>query len=296
MNYVGFKLAFLYGKYFPINIGKWKIVNIILKIFNISPYDSMSNWNNFPWVNKEYIANFEGIRILNSANSNLSVFLLNTYEPYVIRVLKKIICLDSVVFDVGANVGIMSLIAANKAVKGRVYAFEPVKETFSKLSQNIALNNLPSDRIILNNYGLSDSDSDCQIFLPIENGVVNTGQASISGSMMRGLNKKIINSEIISLKKLDSLNIDRIDVLKIDVEGAEFKCLTGGKNTLIKFKPLIIFELNTSFSDYSSKEIFEFLVSCGYTKFSKIMRTGLVDISDYEEIGGTGVNVLCSAR
>jgi len=46
-----------------------------------------------------------------------------------------------VVLDIGANVGLISLLAAKRVGgTGRVYAFEPVPEIFVRLQENIALN------------------------------------------------------------------------------------------------------------------------------------------------------------
>src|SRR5690348_5909281 len=44
---------------------------------------------------------------------------------------------DSVVFDVGANIGMFSLFIGARCPSARVYAFEPVPEVFAKLQQNV---------------------------------------------------------------------------------------------------------------------------------------------------------------
>ncbi|MEI6137667.1 MAG: FkbM family methyltransferase [Mariniphaga sp.] len=48
--------------------------------------------------------------------------------------------LDSIIIDVGANVGLMLLQFAAKVSMGRVYSFEPTYYAFEKLKRNLSLN------------------------------------------------------------------------------------------------------------------------------------------------------------
>jgi FkbM family methyltransferase len=57
--------------------------------------------------------------------------------------------------DVGANIGIYSLIAARNPQCQQCYAFEPNKDVFEYLKANIALNSLDS-KIKANNVAISD--------------------------------------------------------------------------------------------------------------------------------------------
>ena len=61
--------------------------------------------------------------------------------------------------------------------------------------------------------------------------------------------KKRLSSNIHSkkysneMKKLDDLNISNFDILLADVEGKEYELLKGGRNKILKYKPIIIVEL-----------------------------------------------------
>src|SRR5947209_4388535 len=46
---------------------------------------------------------------------------------------------DAVVFDVGANIGMFTLFAADHCVKGRIYAFEPIGPIYENLQRNAEL-------------------------------------------------------------------------------------------------------------------------------------------------------------
>jgi FkbM family methyltransferase len=65
-----------------------------------------------------------------------------TSEPHTVQWLEESFRDGDVLYDIGANVGSYSLIAANLAPAARVYAFEPSFASFPVLCSNIALNRL----------------------------------------------------------------------------------------------------------------------------------------------------------
>jgi hypothetical protein len=58
--------------------------------------------------------------------------------------MKMLSCMDGkpVVFDVGANFGYYSLLAAKTYPKSQIHSFEPIPDTYSDLCENIRVNNL----------------------------------------------------------------------------------------------------------------------------------------------------------
>src|SRR5688572_16912126 len=69
-------------------------------------------------------------------------------EPWTVAWLDSHVQPGDVVFDIGANVGPFSLIAAVRVgANGRVYAFEPAYASFARLCDNIVLNEF-DDRIV----------------------------------------------------------------------------------------------------------------------------------------------------
>jgi tRNA G37 N-methylase Trm5 len=72
---------------------------------------------------------------------DFSIFLLGAFERSTVRTLKKLARPESVVFDIGANIGAHTLgLARNVGPAGRVFAFEPADFAFEKLKRNLALN------------------------------------------------------------------------------------------------------------------------------------------------------------
>ena len=138
---------------------------------------------------------------------------------------------DDVVFDFGANFGLFSGIAATKAPKGKIYAFEPVSKAREILRGTAEL----YDNIIVIPYAISDMCGKTQI--DISGYEDNQGGASIMNGMCGGVTEEI---ETISLDQfVKEWQIEKVDFIKADIEGAERLLLMGAKETLKKFAPKI---------------------------------------------------------
>ncbi len=126
---------------------------------------------------------------------------------------------DSVVIDIGANIGVFSLYAALSGAK-KVYAFEPSKEAFEILCKNISLNNF-SDIIIPINKAVSNVD-DLILQFPYSSSPYNS-----IGSCDSDNNMNYCEISTITINTFIERNdaIDKIDLLKLDCEGAEFDIL-----------------------------------------------------------------------
>ena len=174
---------------------------------------------------KVYVPNFP----LDCIQSN---FVLNKqfFEIEILEKINKYLNKDSVVFDLGANVGNHTLYWALKQKVKKVYSFEPVPNTFKILEKNIEINKL-QDTVNIFNFGLSDKTqmADIDSFMP-----TNIGATHL----------KVLSSGSIQLKDLDSVEIkeDYIDFVKIDIEGMEIDCLNGAKSFIEKYHPLFLIE------------------------------------------------------
>ena len=154
------------------------------------------------------------------------------FESDILEKLETYIPQNSIILDIGANIGNHSLYWSTISKKNvsKIYAFEPVYDTFMILSRNIKINNL-ENKVIIHNVGLSDIESCAKISSYSRENIGSTRLVSDSGS--------------IQLQKLDNIHIpeEHIDFIKIDVEGMEINCIEGAINTIKKFKPLIFIEI-----------------------------------------------------
>jgi FkbM family methyltransferase len=154
-----------------------------------------------------------------------SIFYTGTYEAGTLDIFSKILKPGDVFFDVGANIGLMTLFASKAVgVSGEVHSFEPEPDTFRILSKNIEINN--AENIKLNNIALGSEQKEGLIYPNME---INRGASSIvkqDGSV----GKKIrINTLDQYLKNVSPLNIK---LIKIDIEGYELEMLKGAKHLL----------------------------------------------------------------
>jgi FkbM family methyltransferase len=120
---------------------------------------------------------------------------------------------DDIVVDIGANVGVFSVAAAKRG--GRVFAFEPVNETFQRLEQNIAIND-SAPVLTAYNVGVSVRGGRRELFVSES----SEGFSLFSGS---GSGKAVLVNTIPFDEIFTLCAIDHIDFLKVDCEGAEYE-------------------------------------------------------------------------
>ena len=168
------------------------------------------------------------------------------YEENSLKDLDEYLDSESVVLDVGANIGNHTLYWATQTKVKKVYSVEAYDKTYVKLVRNIQINNL-ENRVSAFNFGVSDIESKGSVS-HLES--TNTGATQITADSNGDVN----------LKLLDSLNIieQRVDLIKIDVEGMELKCLRGAVNILQRFKPNLFVE------SAQLSEVDRFLQQYGY--------------------------------
>lgn len=125
-----------------------------------------------------------------------------------------------VVWDVGANIGLISLVLA-KSCDIIVHAFEPEPRNFAHLQRNIALNGLER-RVFAHSVALGDREGDVELYVTGETG---EGRHSIIGS---GLDSAHITSvRVTTPSRAINQFASPPGIVKIDVEGFELAVLKG---------------------------------------------------------------------
>ncbi len=166
------------------------------------------------------------------------------FSPIHTWIVENFVTEDSIVVDVGAHIGVFAIPASMKAKK--VHAFEPVIETFQRLTDHIVLNQ--ADNIVPYNFALGEDHSLAELeYCP----KFNTGNATLNIS--RGaLSIPNLGDEhapptySILVKTLDSLDLPALDFLKCDTEGCELLVIKGALETIKKFRPVMVMEHNYS--------------------------------------------------
>lgn len=167
------------------------------------------------------------------------------------------------ILDIGANIGTTSLYFASLNTKAGIYAFEPHPDIFKRAHENIQLNSFSNIQLI--NLGLGEKKESLKLYEVNEH---NPGMNRIIAED-RNMAFKVIHVDTLDQMVKDK-NISGIDFIKLDVEGFEYAVLKGGKETLVKEKPLLFIELddnNLKENNSSAKELISLLENYGYKEF-----------------------------
>ena len=197
------------------------------------------------------------------------------------------------VIDIGANTGQLTLpLARLVGQAGIVYAFEPIKKTFSELKENIKSEGLFS-RVILNQVGLSDSSGYTTFTIPQGRYTEATLQPHYTEGWANYENEKEkFDTELCEITTLDNFvkenNIGNITFIKCDVEGGELQVFKGAIDILQGPSPPIIileaFEGWTKDFGYHPRDLFKFLKNIADYDFYWVYKEGLKRVEPDDEI------------
>ncbi|HMN67593.1 MAG TPA: FkbM family methyltransferase [Bdellovibrionales bacterium] len=165
---------------------------------------------------------------------------IESYEDWNFQLLKQLTPDDGVLFDIGANVGILSVRLLNEKPGLTVHGFEPEPYATGALRQTIAARGLKT--LHLHQTGLSDRIGSAKLFFDRK----NFGGHSLSSEAIGFDGGEVGEPFEIPLTTLDQFcadeNIRRIDMIKLDVQRHEASVLRGGRQTLGALRPSLMME------------------------------------------------------
>lgn len=193
----------------------------------------------------------------------LEIINFGDYEQSELALIKKMLAKDSIVIDIGANIGWYTINLAKYLQRGGILAFEPMPKTFTYLKKNLHLNGLHNVRLF--NYGLSDKEAK----LPFKYDPKLSGAASLSYKG-KGKTTRIVYGTVRKLDAILPRLARKIDFIKCDVEGAELLVLKGGYNSIRKQLPVIFVEMLRKWAkrfNYHPNDIISLMKSLNYSCF-----------------------------
>jgi FkbM family methyltransferase len=173
------------------------------------------------------------------ASAYMRYFHAQPYEPELTAFIASAVRPGSVFVDVGANIGLFTLLAARCASPdGRVLAFEPHPDPRARMQQLLALNGL-SDLVTVSGAALSDRSAAAAPLFVTSDSVLSTLDPSVAPSGDAFAFRSSVDVPVSSLDDWLSAagppwNNSPIDVMKIDVEGTEERVLRGMTRTLAR--------------------------------------------------------------
>jgi FkbM family methyltransferase len=167
---------------------------------------------------------------------------------------------DSVVVDVGANIGTFTMYALHRGAS-KVYALEPVQSAFDDLN-----NTLKSDKVVPLQIAISDSNGELDMYtIPWNDTMASFDKNHIVQHSQD--EQDIISFKVKTQKFVDFMyeqNLEKIDLLKVDIEGAEYMMFDAiDDNTLMKVDRLLL-EFHDNYNGEFRKHILDKLDKTGF--------------------------------
>lgn len=215
----------------------------------------------------------EGVRIQYTPQGNVSRDLyLGQFERDAMDFLSHYLKPGMIVFDVGANIGVYSLLSAKYVGKrGAVHAFEPTPDTFARLRANVELNGFKP--IHLNQLAVTEKSGMSMLHLYEQNAMNSLAAQDWAGKLFGQVTVKTISLD----EYVNANNLPRVDLLKVDVEGAELLVLKGAYGLLSGANPPVVLcefaDKTTCNFGYQATSIRDFLEIIGYRFYRWDSRT-----------------------
>ena len=204
-------------------------------------------------------------------------YWLGTYEPELQAALRELIQPGAVIYDVGANIGYVSLLLAKAAGQtGKVYAFEALPENAERWRKNIGLNGM-EERLDLFEGAVTQATGPVRFLVHASGGM---GKAAGSAGRQDQYPSEVSVPGI----SLDDFVFGQGNpppqVVKMDIEGGEVLALPGMRRVLAEARPLMLMELH---GPESSRLAWDRLTEAGY--HICWMRQGYPEIPSLEAMG-----------
>lgn len=222
----------------------------------------------------------------------LTPFLTGEYVKAEFAAMRGLLQPGDIVLDVGSSIGLYSVFASRiVGPSGKVYAFEPVPETFWMLHETLVLNRCtnvtPLQKAVYSDQGT--------VKIHLFKSQYAEWNTLGMPTMTTPQGRKVMptNALTVACESIDNFcseqGIDRISFLKVDVEGFEKKVFEGATHFLADRRiDFISFEISQDplkGAHFTAKETFEILASFGYHSFafSEVFKSFTGPITDSNE-------------
>lgn len=211
------------------------------------------------------------------------------HEMAIFQYYRKSLKEDSIMYDIGANIGVHTIAASQKIInnKGKIICFEPDPSNLKLLKENIKFNEIESLCEVV-----SSSVGNCIGKVNFQRDLVSGATGNLSALREISLQHQWTDRKAIEIT-VDCITIDFIvfekkflppDVVKIDVEGAESIVLEGMKKTMKEYHPDIVI-------DGMTEDCFSLLKYHGYNLYD--LTSKMLKINHFTDCNYT---VLASAN
>jgi len=169
------------------------------------------------------------------------------YDPKTTLKLINLLKKGDTFLDIGAHFGYFTLIGQSLvSFSGKVISIEPMPSTYSSLQQNIEHNGLTQYCTCVQKGAFNESKRTEFMDYGVVFSSLNGGFDPRTSYRNEGHGKPVqVDLETVDVI-LEQLDAGRIDVVKIDAESSEFYAVQGMMETVRKYLPSIIIEVDTA--------------------------------------------------
>ncbi len=192
---------------------------------------------------------------------------LDLQFPYELelRLMQAIVPRGRPFIDVGANVGVYSIVLEDVVGAANLYCCEPLPQLYQRLRRL-----LPKAHVY--NVALSDHSGSATISVPTVHGRVLPTRATLERDVQELSVEVESTSELtVATLTLDDLcaqaNVRQLGAVKIDVEGHEQAVLRGAERTLAQHQPLLLVEIEQRHHRTPISTLLAEVEQRGYTGF-----------------------------
>ena len=176
-------------------------------------------------------------------------YWLGSYEMNKRLAFEREIPNGAVLYDMGANVGYFSLLAAKLVgPEGRVYAFEPLPRNIEFLRKHIKINKFENIEVV--DAAVSDHSGEAHFDLGASSAMGHLAESGGIQVRMVALDEMLAAGEL-----------RPPDYMKVDVEGAEYEALKGARKVLEQYHPVLFLDTHQREAHLPTIEL---LQSLGY--------------------------------
>jgi len=172
---------------------------------------------------------------------------------------------NSMVLDIGANIGVMTVLIARKLPGSTVFSFEPLPANLNNLNRLVKFFKLGNVKVFAT--ALGNYDGQAQLVLPEQKRVKMQGLTHIEG--VEGSENSVGKKYAVPMRKLDNFDelkhIEKpLSGIKLDVENYEYNVLEGATGLITRHRPLVYVEL---WENRNRTDCFSLFYKLGYQSF-----------------------------
>ncbi|MGB8990913.1 MAG: FkbM family methyltransferase [Desulfobaccales bacterium] len=217
----------------------------------------------------------------------LKVYFYGHYhERYEAELVQRLLTGDGVFWDIGANVGYFTLVAATALNnRGQIVAFEPGQNAYARLLENISLNAYRNIRT----YQVAVTDREGEAVLRV------SGDIADSSATLYQSGQTEARGEVCRTVALDHFlgteGLRPPDLIKLDAEGAELAVLQGARGLVSESPPMFLMEMeekNLQAAGASKAVVAQLLTGYGY-QAAHLSKGRWYAVADLEGVKGRNI-------